>query len=78
MITKGDKAEAARDALYQMQGGARPTHRWIAFHSGRWSIISQFKGYLSTKQIDDELQATSMVLGQPFIDIYERILRENQ
>jgi len=56
--TKGDKARAATEALVLLMMRTDLTidaNTKLAMMAGRWGALSRYHGYLSTKQIDEEL-----------------------
>jgi len=75
MITKGDKAHTAHDVALELFGDP-DAHPDVAIEVGRWSVMARYHGYLSTKQVNEELARTTQRLGHVFADRYVKRLKE--
>jgi len=78
MITKGDRALAALLAATEMLND-EPLSLQVGIEAGRLSAVTHFAGYLSAKQIDNEIDRTAEVLvNTTFTERFEKRLKERE
>lgn len=76
MTTKGKRADAALLAAMDVLNSGEQSLQ-IAIEAGRLSALAHFAGYLSTKQIEHEIEKTTEILRDTtFAESFKKRLKE--